>query len=100
MKSSTLEDFVKEAKEIANSKGFRVTWDNVPVYLMLVVTELAEAMEAWRDDNRESFREEVADTLIRIFHLCGDLDLNIPDAIKGKMEVNRKRPYKHGRKRL
>ena len=100
MTSSTLEDFVREAKEIANSKGFHVTWDNAPVYLMLVVTELAEAMEAWRDDDRKGFREEIADTLIRVFHLCGDLDLRISEAVKRKMEINRTRPYRHGRKRL
>ena len=67
---------------------------------MLVVTELAEAMEAWRDDDRKGFREEIADTLIRVFHLCGDLDLRISEAVKRKMEINRTRPYRHGRKRL
>ncbi|MBS7610818.1 hypothetical protein KEJ27_01190 [Candidatus Bathyarchaeota archaeon] len=96
----TLEEFVREATEIANSKGFHVTWDNVPIYLMLVVTELSEAMEAWRDDDPEAFKEEIADTLIRIFHMCGDLKIDISNAVNVKMSVNRARPYKHGRKRV
>ncbi len=77
-----------------------MTWDNVPIYLMLVVTELSEAMEAWRDDNPEAFKEEVADALIRIFHMCGDLKMDVSNAINVKMLVNRTRPYKHGRKRV
>lgn len=100
MSSGSLESLIKEAREIANSKGFHVTWENTPTYLMLTVTELAEAMEAWRDDDLEAFQEEVADTLIRIFHLCGDLGLKIAEAVKRKMEVNRTRSYRHGRRRV
>ncbi len=96
----TLEEYIREAAEIANSKGFHVTWDNVPTYLMLIVTELSEAMEAWRDDDSEVFKEELADTLIRIFHMCGDLNIDISNAVKVKMSINKTRPYKHGRKRL
>jgi len=100
LSSQAIEELVREATEIANSKGFHVTWDNVPKYLMLVVTELSEAMEAWRDDDFEAFKEEVADTLIRIFHICGDLKIDISNSIRVKMSVNKARPYKHGRKRL
>lgn len=96
----TIEDLVKEATETANSKGFHVTWDTVPTYLMLVVTELSEAMEAWRDDDIESFKEEISDVLIRIFHICGDLKIDISNAVRAKMLANKTRPYKHGRKRL
>lgn len=100
MNSQTLEEYVREATEIANLKGFQVTWDNVPTYLMLVVTELSEAMEAWRDDDLKAFKEEIADALIRIFHMCGDLKIDISDAVRVKISVNRTRPYKHGRKRM
>lgn len=77
-----------------------MTWDNTPTYLMLVVTELSEAMEAWRDDNLEAFKEEIADTLIRIFHICGDLKIDVSNTVRVKMSVNRNRPYKHGRRRV
>ncbi|MEM2849412.1 MAG: hypothetical protein QXI36_03965 [Candidatus Bathyarchaeia archaeon] len=100
MNSQTLEEFVREASEIANLKGFHVTWDNTPTYLMLVVTELSEAMEAWRNDNLEAFKEEIADTLIRIFHICGDLKIDVSNTVRVKMSVNRNRPYKHGRRRV
>jgi len=64
-----------------------------------VVTELAEAMEAYRDNNTELFKEEIADTLIRLFHMIGDLGMKecIPDVINIKLEYNKARPYKHGR---
>ena len=68
--------------------------------LMLVVTELSEAAEVYREQKKnweEKFEEEIADTFIRLFHLCGDLEIDIEKAIRRKMEINRKRPYKHGK---
>jgi len=41
---------------------------------------------------------EFADTIIRILHICGELDLPLEEAMRIKMEFNRQRPYKHGRK--
>jgi len=95
-----LETLISECREIANQKGFHISWQNMPTYLMLVVTELSEAMEAWRDDNRKNFNEEIADTLIRLFHLIGDLGLQneILETLIAKMEFNRQRPFLHGRK--
>ena len=87
---------------MANSKGFKVDWENTPTYLMLIVTELSEAMEKWRDDLKEGFKEELADAFIRLFHLVGDLGLKdkMLTAILEKLKYNETRPYKHGRVRL
>ncbi|MBF0595036.1 MAG: nucleotide pyrophosphohydrolase [Candidatus Omnitrophica bacterium] len=82
---------------IAKSKGF---WDkerNVGEALMLVVTELAEAMEAHRKQDQENFKEELADTLIRLFDLCGGMGIDIEAEITKKCEKNKSRPYKHGK---
>ncbi len=71
----------------------------VPEKLMLVVTEVSEAMEAYRDDDHAAFVEELADTVIRILDLaaytCSDLDR----AVVVKMEKNKLRPHLHGRTR-
>ncbi len=82
---------------IAKSKGF---WDkerNVGEALMLVVTELAEAMEAHRKQDKENFDEELADTFIRLFDLCGGMGIDIESQILKKCEKNKQRPYKHGK---
>ena len=82
---------------IARSKGF---WDkerNVGEALMLIVTELAEAMEAHRQQDKENFDEELADVFIRLFDLCGGMGIDIEAEIMKKCEKNKNRPYKHGK---
>jgi NTP pyrophosphatase (non-canonical NTP hydrolase) len=67
--------------------------------LMLVVSELAEAMEGDRkslfDDKlpHRSMREvELADAVIRIFDLAGAYGMDLGGAIAEKMEFNAVRP--------
>ena len=82
---------------IAKEKGFWEKERNIGEALMLVVTELAEAMEAHRHQDQDNFREEIADTLIRLFDLCGGLGIDIQAEIAKKCEKNKLRPYKHGK---
>ena len=103
----SLRDFVKECRLNANNHGWYVRWEklgddkevfDVPTALMLIVTELSEAMEEYRDNNKEEFSVEMADVFIRLCHLCGDLDIDIERVMKTKMLINEARPYHHGRK--
>lgn len=71
--------------------------EQVLAKLMLVVTEMAEAAEAVRRQDHTNFEEELADTLIRIFDLCGTMGIDIGAQIADKMEINMGRPYKHGK---
>lgn len=71
---------------------------NVGELLMLVVSELAEAMEGHRknlpDDklpSRPMFTVELADALIRIFDIAGGMQLDVPDAFDEKMAFNARR---------
>jgi NTP pyrophosphatase (non-canonical NTP hydrolase) len=82
---------------IAKEKGF---WDadrNVGEMLMLITSELAEAMEGYRHQDEANFREEIADAFIRLFDLCGGLGIDIESEIDKKTEKNKNRPYKHGK---
>ena len=72
--------------------------------VMLIVTELAEAVEADRKDlpsevcpGLSGVEEEIADALVRLLHLCGKYGLRIGEAYARKMEVNFARPVKHGK---
>ena len=110
----------------SSAKGF---WDqerNVGEALMLVVTELAEGLEAHRDKNgikvvdkmvkkamnemnddefkehfalmvKDSFQDEMADAIIRILDLCGGLDIDIDWHIAAKMRYNASRSRLHGK---
>jgi NTP pyrophosphatase (non-canonical NTP hydrolase) len=65
--------------------------------LMLVVSELGEAAEAVRHKDIENFKEEIADTFIRLFDICGSLGIPIEDEINKKMKINWTRPKKHNK---
>jgi NTP pyrophosphatase (non-canonical NTP hydrolase) len=69
--------------------------------IALIITELAEAIEAIRHDNIENFQEEMGDTLIQLGDNFGGDNLlrgSIEEAIKKKMQYNKTRPYMHGKK--
>ena len=66
--------------------------------LMLVVSEVAEAMEGFRknlmDDHlpeRKMVEVEVADALIRLLDFAGALNMDIGGAVMEKLEYNRNR---------
>jgi len=82
----------------AKEKGFWDVSQNTAEKLMLIVTEVTEACEADRHDDKENFQEEVADTFIRLFDLCGYVGIDIEYEIKRKMKINEGRPRLHGKK--
>ena len=94
-----LNEFIHKAHGNAVNKGF---WDkdiDFSSRVMLVVTELAEAVEADRHGDTEGVQEEIADVFIRLADLCGG-DERLTDIVKHireKMEVNKKRPRLHGK---
>lgn len=66
--------------------------------LMLMVSEISEAMEGERknlmDDklpHRKAVEVELADAVIRIMDYCAAYDLDIQGAVDEKMEYNRNR---------
>lgn len=84
------EDFnISFRKEVVNNA--------ISTRLMLIVAELSEALEALRKDDAENFREELADVAIRLFDLCGGLDIDLELEIITKMAINKTRKYKHGK---
>lgn len=68
----------------------------VPLKLVLVHSEVSEALEGFRkgqmDDklpHRKAIEVELADALIRIGDLAGFLDLDLDGAIQEKMKYNK-----------
>ena len=106
------DELAMELHETAVKKGF---WDviedasaeQVDIFitkqLMMIVSEVSEAMEAVRKEmNPEQISDEFADIIIRTLDLyagmaeAGYVTKSLDFAIKEKMERNTHRPKKHG----
>ena len=125
-----MKKLISQAHQVAKDKGFWEQERNKPEMLMLIVSEVAEALEALRKDHyadkaavellsddffarggtkeeyaeifrnnvKSSFEDELADVCIRLFDLCGGLDIDLHNHIQLKMAYNSTREHKHGKK--
>jgi NTP pyrophosphatase (non-canonical NTP hydrolase) len=100
----TFESFLRAATKFVrarNEKWWRNPLTNEPIdrnvgeMLMLIVSEIAEAMEGHRKDlmddkipTRPMIEVELADALIRILDIAGGLKLDLAGAFRDKMEFN------------
>jgi len=102
----TIAELQEEVHRIAVEHGW---WDkerSTGEALMLIVTEVSEAMEAYRIGNPPSraipgfsrLEEELADVIIRVLDFAEGNGLNIEGAIAAKVGYNEARPYRHGGK--
>jgi NTP pyrophosphatase (non-canonical NTP hydrolase) len=114
MADNRLMSLSKQCQKTANAHGWKIRWNikekeygeaankdykilSIGDAIALCHSELSEALEAYRDNDKTHFSEEIADEFIRLFHLCGDLNIDINKAICMKMAVNELRPKNHGR---
>lgn len=88
----------EEIHKIAKDKGWWESDRNKAELLMLVVSELGEALEALRKDDWDNYKEELADAVIRILDLCEAQGIDLEIEMIKKIEINKNRPYKHGKK--
>jgi NTP pyrophosphatase (non-canonical NTP hydrolase) len=110
-----LNEMRDRAYEQSKKSGFHSKGEQVTVgdRLMLMVTEIAEAMEDFRSGMAPQQTHydgasrkpcgipfELADVVIRIGDFCGLYDIDLDKAVQEKIEYNSKRPYMHGGKVL
>lgn len=124
-KTISINEICKEQHKMAKQKGFYDNPRELGTLLMLIVSELGEALEADRcgrfadmsafesylDDStselqkieafktyvKDTLEDEIADTFIRLFDLCGYMDIDIDKHIQHKMWYNSTRPQLHGK---
>ena len=72
--------------------------------LMLIVSELSEALEAIRKDTMDDKLTEhkgedveLVDALIRILDYAGGYGIDLDTILEKKLKYNNQRPYKHGK---
>jgi NTP pyrophosphatase (non-canonical NTP hydrolase) len=101
-----LDNLAIDIHKTAVEKGF---WDRiadeifVTKQMMMIVSEVVEAMEALRKDmNPDQLSDEFADIIIRTLDLyagmveAGYMTKSLDQAIKEKIDRNQHRPKKHG----
>lgn len=114
--AQALNEIADEISTVSEAKGF---WpDQDPIWLIatklaLIDSEVAEALEVHRerfDDDEEDpvtswtpmqedkFAEEIADIIIRALDLGGFCGFDIGNIVLSKIEINKGRPPKHGKR--
>jgi NTP pyrophosphatase (non-canonical NTP hydrolase) len=113
-----MKDLSDLAKDIALANANKGFWDEshnsliIPTKLALVHDEVSEALQVHRDrygdgpendsgmtdDQEAEFAEELADIIIRTLDLAGYYKFPIGEIIDEKLEKNRARPPKHGKR--
>lgn len=126
IKEEVINSFIQECHKTSIEKGFydNVNPNDerfIGTQIALMHSELSEALEEVRDGNigiyysvnktfskgptehenmkvkPEGLAVELADCVIRIFDLCGALNIDLYRALEEKMDYNNHREYKHGR---
>ena len=72
----------------------------IPAVLALITSEVSEALEAFRHDDKANFSEECADAFIRLLDMTHGLGIDLGRAVLEKLEKNRGRGFRHGGKRV
>ena len=107
----TIDELIRDC----HSAALKSCWwdsenDNFPTKLLLVHSELSEAVEEWRKDELdnplwygekgkpEGVAAELADAVIRICDLAGRYSIPLERAIMEKMAFNSTRSHRYGGK--
>lgn len=81
--------------------GVVPTWENFPIKALLAISEIIEAVEAYRcGEHQNRVEEELADVLIYILSVGSALGMDLGTAVIEKYNINCGRSLMHGGKKF
>jgi NTP pyrophosphatase (non-canonical NTP hydrolase) len=118
-----MNELAKQIHENNKAKGFYEGKKNIGEMLALIHSEVSEALDADREDKhclvdikdmvhivddsffelvfkdevKDTFEDEIADTMIRCLDMSAYLGIDIESHITAKVRFNKMRPNKHGK---
>lgn len=120
-----VEDMTQEVWDFLGDKGWLDTDHSFSELMVLLHTEISEAVEAYRQWGLETpptrlvsyapdgaypgavdivkpegVGPEMADLLVRLLHTCRRLNVDLVEEFRRVMEHNRQRPFRHGKKKM
>ncbi|MDD5031995.1 MAG: MazG nucleotide pyrophosphohydrolase domain-containing protein [Patescibacteria group bacterium] len=99
MQNLSIKQFTEMILKLAEEKGFGTEPKDINTMekIALIHGEVSEAMEAYRHkkmDGKDGLAEELADIVIRVFHLAGIYKIDLEKEILSKLENDKNRKWK------
>ena len=94
-------DFTVLANHVAQCAKEHGWWNKerpIPELLCLIHSEVSEALEAYRNNDMDNFKEELADIIIRVMDAAIYLEIDLEHEVIQKHTKNLDRSYRHGNK--
>ena len=94
---TSIKEYQIEITKYAIEHGFTWTPNDINTMILRIISELTEASEAVRDNDKENLAEELADTFIRLANTCEVMGIDLEQEVIKKHKKNLLRPHLHGR---